>query len=1228
MSKRIWSFFSSTPPAIAAGGNTSAGDRQEDEYNHQSKRQRREYDCPSDSYEHSSPRSVLQLAGVRRRRDPRSLTTAHRNHGFRNVQERQRRNQNCRPTFSHRRNQKRHAGYEAEVDDESSSDEESNQYGRYNSRMKQSPKSLSSRNGNDCTRTTGANAISPLQDGESSIDSDEDSSSGSGSESDEIIVWDNAGAQQPQLLNRNCGPTIFHRRDQNRRANYAEEDDESSSDEERYQYGRDNSRRKQSPKSLSSRHGRQAEKVVGVRKKHDGDCYQRQRSHRERRHKFVIDRSTRSESDLDSSSEDSRACARLPLKSPKMSTAWSHKAIGTTVEVQESERLRRKCARMGTVTGWRDEDTAWVTSSNKVRNAIRLTKLKLLPQSELPPNRKSDILDAKPRARSHQPQSTSRQKDQMGASLEIESNATDTRALQNSDKQLRDTAPKTSPVARSNVTKKPPPKSRQQKQVRFPPLPAVNDDGTKCVRAASSDRDSSCGNKDCTKLVKERSLFQDSDSDSDSNGELDDIRVLEYSECVVFDVENTNPVAVAELRRKSLAVATITEDDVQASNTQVLADDSVNATSGHFTVGQRIRVRKGYNKSNIRGKSGIIIGHGANSVSFKVQLENGKERAFHCSSLEFLDGSTPKQSVESKQQRPNSKSTKSTKPRKQGAGNTKSRPRKKKSDMPVAQSAAELEWVVRQDVVPRDRFWGLKNAKIILPDDEKDDLCFFKHILRNQRLTLEVPLKNKKVDEGNSVDEVRRELSGNSGDYEMISAKLFEDDKGAHMFAKKTKYARVMYAAVDDLFSITNELLRIADFTTLNPRKIAARLELLQSPTNLKITHHDDAMFQEIPDHGYVGGGFIHEDTLVDLLVKAGMGYAAASRAAAIQVRIFMPSRGIFKGMLVKKRTINGPPIELPWSMKKVPRSTHPNRLKGAHILICRHKVHPTTGNEMIGKKLDPEKKDPSDKSFKPKIAKELSIVLFRLWETLGVPADLCERYKTQSVLPNRRNHAWLVGVPDPTGALPPDTIFVPGMKKQESYDIFVTRFPCYARDHGRKFRAITQKPHRMSDADWEWLNNDFSFGVIIFSNPRPGKLSIPERIANGDLDGDLFLVCWDKEVVDSIKATPLVDEPAEDDGKLSTVPSDSNWFRKSQDVNVAKVKSEISHLIGSLYKLAEKKADNSSEKLDDPDVSALFDAYNEALEYQKHGRKICLPRHLIKELKKELRDLDCIQPI
>ena len=66
----------------------------------------------------------------------------------------------------------------------------------------------------------------------------------------------------------------------------------------------------------------------------------------------------------------------------------------------------------------------------------------------------------------------------------------------------------------------------------------------------------------------------------------------------------------------------------------------------------------------------------------------------------------------------------------------------------------------------------------------------------------------------------------------------------------------------------------------------------------------------------------------------------------------------------------------------------------------------------------------------------------------------------------------------------------------------------------------------------------------------------------------------------------------------------------------------DIGALTGSLYKLAEKTADASNLFMRDPDAIAFADAYNQALEFGKHGGKIHLPLHLHDKVPARLRKL------
>ena len=98
---------------------------------------------------------------------------------------------------------------------------------------------------------------------------------------------------------------------------------------------------------------------------------------------------------------------------------------------------------------------------------------------------------------------------------------------------------------------------------------------------------------------------------------------------------------------------------------------------------------------------------------------------------------------------------------------------------------------------------------------------------------------------------------------------------------------------------------RIGDFSSLTTRKVVSRLELFQSPAyRCKITGKyvmkvfDHSTFGDIKEEGHVGCGFICEELLADILGNNNV----AKMAICVQVRAFVPMKGIYKGMLMRKK--------------------------------------------------------------------------------------------------------------------------------------------------------------------------------------------------------------------------------------------------------------------------------------------------------------------------------------
>lgn len=171
----------------------------------------------------------------------------------------------------------------------------------------------------------------------------------------------------------------------------------------------------------------------------------------------------------------------------------------------------------------------------------------------------------------------------------------------------------------------------------------------------------------------------------------------------------------------------------------------------------------------------------------------------------------------------------------------------------------------------------------------------------------------------------------------------------------------------------------------------------------------------------------------------------------------------------------------------------------------------------------------PGPRASYEKELKKLGAMVENIIFGLGVEWNVISLYAEESCSWLRRNHAYCVGVADPTDALPEGTVFVTGMgvgsfgRKQQR--VFMTRNPCTETSDGRVLRRITSKPKQMKARDWRMLCS-LHFGIVIFASPRSGAKPLPETIAGGDLDGDPYLVCWDNDIISGIN--PAILGPAE----------------------------------------------------------------------------------------------------
>ena len=77
---------------------------------------------------------------------------------------------------------------------------------------------------------------------------------------------------------------------------------------------------------------------------------------------------------------------------------------------------------------------------------------------------------------------------------------------------------------------------------------------------------------------------------------------------------------------------------------------------------------------------------------------------------------------------------------------------------------------------------------------------------------------------------------------------------------------------------------------------------------------------------------------------------------------------------------------------------------------------------------------------------------------------------------------------------------------------VFATRYPCTEPGDGKILKTVTSKPKGMSDNDWDFLIS-MPYGLIVFG-PSQKSTSLPVQVADGDLDGDLYHILWDKELM------------------------------------------------------------------------------------------------------------------
>jgi hypothetical protein len=459
--------------------------------------------------------------------------------------------------------------------------------------------------------------------------------------------------------------------------------------------------------------------------------------------------------------------------------------------------------------------------------------------------------------------------------------------------------------------------------------------------------------------------------------------------------------------------------------------------------------------------------------------------------------------------------------------------------------------------------------------------------------------------------------------YELYYADVTKDPTKSFNKFINAKKVVAHYIQTQNLRELEESL---ADFGSLHPRKVWARRKLFLS-TAARLGKGKCAVSQlakddiSMHDQSYTTGcGFISERFLEELLGDN----ASAKRALGIQVRICIPTCGVFKGVLMRKRILDGAPVQLNESLQKVMKS---RRIDADDVgWMVMNRVFPSDSNLQVGRLFS--KKAEVTRSFKSDLKKgkecRFSDMHKSLMNGLGVPRNVLDEYE-QSFKKDVKNlcHTHLVGVADPTGSLPPNTVFMTGQRGSLGVEeLFVTRSPCLEPRDGRLIRLVTTKPAGMTVEDWDWLHS-LHFGALVFANPNKGQRPLPELIADGDLDGDLYFVCWNQLLLSHVHPIPITDDDLQLAGEKTGANTsyDYDWFDKTQGFvsNSANIIG-VSNLVGYLYKQSEEIAKKNTIK--HVDAIAFAKAYKQALEFTKHGRKITLPDHLLQDVPAKFHNL------
>ena len=132
----------------------------------------------------------------------------------------------------------------------------------------------------------------------------------------------------------------------------------------------------------------------------------------------------------------------------------------------------------------------------------------------------------------------------------------------------------------------------------------------------------------------------------------------------------------------------------------------------------------------------------------------------------------------------------------------------------------------------------------------------------------------------------------------------------------------------------------------------------------------------------------------------------------------------------------------------------------------------------------------------------------------------------------------------------------------------------------------------------------------------------LPELIAGGDLDGDMYLVCWDDAILKNMKMTPTSPNSECKLVQSSSSPEKAdNWLSAAQNVMLdVEWHVNVKSLSGKLWGASKRAADNNdSQFLKDKGAVQLAQAFKLSLDLGKTGGLLCVPESVRSVIPKSL---------